>query len=130
METEAPKKERNSKPAFDLTSAIDADGNPIPLNEGLLTAVPYNVDISVCRAPGKKYFEKEEIYWEFKIRLAEQKIARIQEQIEDYRTSAKEAAGDLTPEAQAKRAFAKLQRQKQKLMEKMAELGINPEDLE
>lgn len=110
-------KGKSKKPVWDLSSAVDTEGNAISLDDkGRLTGVPANYDTNY--APLKRSaFAEVGTFYDFKIFQAESRVAQLRE-------AKAEALSPPDPKAKAVKRRARLQKQLAALEAQMAEEGI------
>ena len=107
------------KPEFDLTTAVDADGNAIELNDdGRLTAVPVNWSTDY-RPIQRSSFASKALFLEFRLHLFDAETAKREARREDLVDAIEEAKNGPSP---AKRKLKKAQRLAKQLAALKAEL--------
>lgn len=113
----AAKKGAKKKPEFDINSALDANGNPIALDEdGRLTAIPHNWDLSFAQIGSRSFTNSDAgLIFEHKAFAVNLQIQKKEAQRDSLLQEAKEAR---TPLSESELKLRKLQ----KMQEKMAAL--------
>lgn len=123
---ELTKKGRAKKPAFDLETATNADGETIPLSEeGRLTQVPHNFDGST-RMPKRDDFEEVGLYFDFRVLREEMEHSSRLEELEALRTEAIEGPD---PIKKNMKKFQKMAANLEDLKAALEESGVNVADL-
>lgn len=118
-QTEDKAEGKAKKPEFDLTTAIDVEGNDIELDDnGRLTAVPSNWTTDFRPIP-RKDFATRALHLEWKLFLFDAESAKRMERREDLVELLEEAKNGPSP---AKRKLKKAQRLASQLEALKAEL--------
>lgn len=116
------------KPDFDVTTALQADGTAVPLDDnGKLTAVPSNWS-GDYKGLKRKQFANVDLFFDWKHVQIDARIAKLQEQkaqLDEDREAAKTRKP--SPKRALKRA-AKLRAQLAELEKLLAAEGISIED--
>lgn len=114
--------EKKKRPEFDLSTARDAAGNTIPLNEkGCLTAVPANWNRDY-QPLARASFASKLLYLDYKLDQAKIAVARASQRVTEIQTEIDGEKNGVTPEAKKRTRLAKLERELQRLK---AELNTN-----
>lgn len=120
------KKGRAKKPAFDLETATNADGETISLSEeGRLTEVPHNFDGST-RMPKRDDFEEVNLYFDFRVLREQMESAARIEELEAQRTEAIEGPD---PIKKNMKKFQKMAANLEDLKAALEESGVNVSEL-
>jgi len=78
-ENSGKRRAKKERPVFDLTTALDVDGNSITLDEdGRLTAVPANWETTSQKLK-RGQFASREVYYDFLILLVDRQSQRLAE---------------------------------------------------
>ena len=110
-QTDSEKKAgRPSKPEFDIATAQDAQGNPIPRNdEGKLQAVPMNWSSSFSSLK-RGDFATKVLFLEFRVRMEDLKIEACNARKQELVELIKEETTPLTPEQKAAKDIARMEK--------------------
>lgn len=101
--------EKVKRTAFDLTTALDADGASIPLNEdGQLTAVPANWDSAEHKGLKRSNFADDAPWLEYAIARQNERVERTRENL----ARAEQKVTDLTAELEELRKFGTAEQRK------------------
>ena len=121
------KKEKVPTPAFDLATAVDAQGRSVVDKDGKLTAIPANYDYDKFESLAKEDFSNRSAFFTYKANVCERRIAELTTKAMEYRKSADRATkfGDDDTEKKVKKA----QKIKAQLAAFLAELEKDGVDL-
>lgn len=92
------RRQRRSRPRFELESALDASGNAIPLDEdGRLTGVPANWEAPAAKLK-RNQFSTRELYYDYLLMLNDRQIRSLNERRQEL-IDAREGNVDETAKA-------------------------------
>lgn len=130
VEPVKPKRTRRSKGQFPLDTAIDVNGNVIPLTpEGRLTAVPVNWSRKYAPLKARQFADAGHLY-EWKAVTIDARIAALEKQKAEFLEQATEARQGPDPTKAKLRKLARLQRAFKELQEQLANEGVDLSDLD
>lgn len=111
--------EKKKRPEFDLSTAKDAAGNTIPLNEkGCLTAIPANWSRDF-QPLGRQHFANKILYLNFKLESAKHNAERAAARVTEIQAEIDGEKNGVTPEAKKRTRLAKLEKELQKLKQEL-----------
>ena len=118
------KRVRVKRPKFDITTARDASGNTIALNEdGQMTGIPVNWSPDY-RPLKRNNFGTRETYVEYRLSLFDRAIQRLQDRKAEWTERLEETRGGGDPTKKAVRKAERLKRQLAELEAQLAAEGI------
>lgn len=124
-EAPAADKAPKGKPAFDITTAVNAEGTAIALDDnGRMTGVPANFDPKVHAGLPRTVFTDRATFLEHRARLLDIRIGVIQKQRDDTLVAAKEAREGVDPTKVKLRKLEKLQKMAAELEAQLKADGI------